>query len=142
MTRSRLVTAGQLLMSSHPELQAAGAGRVRGALWFEANAQQALDLHLDELLLALVRPDAPEAVLREALASLEALAGFAAGESALRAARLPAHVDAALAGGWLPPALVGRARGLSDALAGRGGGAWRAAARAEGAPAPAAAGGR
>jgi hypothetical protein len=60
ITRSVILSAAQLLMSSHRDMQAEGARRARMALWTDAIAQHAAEVHLDELLLVLVRPDTPD----------------------------------------------------------------------------------
>jgi hypothetical protein len=60
VSRSTLISSAQLLTSSHSDLQAAGAQRVRTMLWTEGTAALAVQLHVDELLLALLRPDTPQ----------------------------------------------------------------------------------
>ncbi|KAI8468083.1 MAG: hypothetical protein J3K34DRAFT_479331 [Monoraphidium minutum] len=145
VTRLALASSAQLLTSSHPDLAAAGARRARLSIWTDATAAHAVELRLDELLAAAVRPGAPPGLMSDALSALEALAGFDSGRAALAAGGLPAVLNAGLRDGWLAGGLVGRARALRDELdprgageEGGGGGRWRRARDAgagEGAPA-------
>ncbi|GBF90664.1 hypothetical protein Rsub_03236 [Raphidocelis subcapitata] len=116
LTRATLLSSAHLLMSSHAELQATGARRIRFVLWTDGAAAAAAELHIDELLMGLIKPETPEAAVAAALEALEALAEHASGRAALLADGLPGLLARALEEGWLAGRAVGRARALRDAL--------------------------
>lgn len=69
MTRFSLLSSAQLLTSWHTDLQSAGAQRMRSVLWTDGIAAHAVELHLDQLLMALLRPDTPQGERRRGAAA-------------------------------------------------------------------------
>lgn len=60
IVRAMLATSAQLMLSANDEARRIGARRARRVLWSEGAAERAVELLLDEALLALVAPETPQ----------------------------------------------------------------------------------